>query len=64
MFHKKLDKFPNNFLWGASSAAYQIEGAAEADGKGLLYGTNIVIKKVTPLKEQLAMLLLIITIVT
>lgn len=34
MFHKKLDKFPNNFLWGASSAAYQIEGAAEADGKG------------------------------
>lgn len=26
--------FPADFQWGASSAAYQIEGAAEADGKG------------------------------
>ena len=28
-------KFPENFVWGAATAAYQIEGAAEADGKGL-----------------------------
>lgn len=26
--------FPADFLWGASTAAYQIEGAAFADGKG------------------------------
>lgn len=26
--------FPKNFLWGAASAAYQIEGAYKEDGKG------------------------------
>lgn len=26
--------FPKNFLWGASTSGYQIEGAPEADGKG------------------------------
>jgi beta-glucosidase len=26
--------FPKNFLWGASTAAYQIEGALDADGRG------------------------------
>ena len=26
--------FPSNFLWGAATASYQIEGACAADGKG------------------------------
>lgn len=34
MYHSKLDPFPENFLWGAASAAYQIEGAHDLDGKG------------------------------
>jgi 6-phospho-beta-glucosidase len=35
MFHQHLKSFPANFLWGAASAAYQVEGAWNADGKGL-----------------------------
>ncbi|WP_341717804.1 GH1 family beta-glucosidase [Micromonospora sp. FIMYZ51] len=27
-------RFPENFLWGAATAAYQIEGAARDDGRG------------------------------
>ena len=27
-------KMPKNFLWGAASAAYQVEGGATADGRG------------------------------
>ncbi len=32
---RKINEFPDNFLWGSSSAAFQVEGAAYEDGKGL-----------------------------
>lgn len=35
MEYPKLAPFPTNFLWGSASAAYQIEGAYQAEGKGL-----------------------------
>jgi len=35
MFYKKIEKFPTYFLWGASTSAYQVEGAYNEDGKGL-----------------------------
>lgn len=34
MQHKKLKSFHKNFLWGASTSAYQVEGANLIDGKG------------------------------
>ncbi|HEX6289597.1 MAG TPA: family 1 glycosylhydrolase [Herpetosiphonaceae bacterium] len=35
MIHPQVQPFPADFLWGAASAAYQVEGAWNADGKGL-----------------------------
>lgn len=34
MIHEQLKSFPAKFLWGSASAAYQVEGAWNADGKG------------------------------
>jgi len=34
MLHQHVTPFPASFLWGAASAAYQVEGAWNADGKG------------------------------
>lgn len=31
----QLTSFPKNFLWGASTSAFQVEGAYNKDGKGL-----------------------------
>ena len=35
MIYKKIKNFPKEFLWGASTSAYQVEGAWNEDGKGL-----------------------------
>lgn len=32
---KTINSFPKNFLWGSATAAFQCEGAAYEDGKGL-----------------------------
>ncbi|ADM71516.1 Beta-glucosidase A [Paenibacillus polymyxa E681] len=32
---KTLKGFPKNFLWGGATAANQLEGAFDVDGKGL-----------------------------
>ena len=32
---KEAGKFPKDFLWGSASAAYQVEGGWDADGKGV-----------------------------
>ncbi len=34
MIDQKLKDFPKDFLWGASTSAYQVEGANLTDGKG------------------------------
>lgn len=35
MDHIKVNGFPKDFLWGASTSAFQVEGAFDEDGKGL-----------------------------
>ncbi len=32
---KKINSFPDDFMWGSATAAFQCEGAAHEDGKGL-----------------------------
>ncbi|SEO26368.1 6-phospho-beta-glucosidase [Amphibacillus marinus] len=42
MEHLNKKGFPKDFLWGAASAAYQVEGAWDAEGKGRSVWDNFV----------------------
>ncbi|SET34767.1 glycoside hydrolase family 1 protein [Thorsellia anophelis] len=42
MYHVERKPFPKDFLWGSASAAYQIEGAWDKDGKGPSIWDNFV----------------------
>ena len=42
MYFKEKKGFPEDFLRGSASAAYQVEGAAEEDGKGRSIWDNFV----------------------
>ena len=34
IMYKEFLTFPQNFVWGAATASYQIEGAVNEDGRG------------------------------
>uniref|UniRef100_UPI00403F7738 glycoside hydrolase family 1 protein n=1 Tax=Candidatus Enterococcus willemsii TaxID=1857215 RepID=UPI00403F7738 len=35
MYHNRLKQFPEEFLFGAATSAFQVEGAADVDGRGI-----------------------------
>jgi Beta-glucosidase/6-phospho-beta-glucosidase/beta-galactosidase len=35
MYHKRINIFPNDFMFGAATSAFQVEGAAKEKGRGL-----------------------------
>ncbi|CAB4033454.1 RNA-directed DNA polymerase from transposon BS, partial [Paramuricea clavata] len=45
-------KFPNKFMWGAATAAYQIEGAWNEDGKGESIWDNYCHRKDSPIHNN------------
>ena len=55
---KKLKSFPENFFWGAASAANQCEGAWQAEGKGvsisdvMTNGTHKEPRRITPVIDE------------
>lgn len=55
MYFKEKHGFPDDFLWGSASAAYQVEGAAEEDGKGRSNWDEFVEFQEKHSKEQMVM---------
>lgn len=64
MEEMKVTKFPEGFLWGSASAAYQIEGGWREDGKGITNWDQFVRIQEKHIKRQLEMLQLTIIIAT
>lgn len=54
MEHQKLTEFPQDFLWGSASAAYQVEGAWQEDAKENRSGIVLSVFQGKLLKEQTA----------
>ena len=48
----KVTKFPEGFLWGSASAAYQIEGGWREDGKGITNWEFVVPEKLKELYKN------------
>ena len=64
MYFKETKGFPKDFLWGSASAAYQVEGGWDADGKGVSNWDKFVEFQERLLKQQQVIRPLIIIIVT
>lgn len=64
MYFKETKGFPKDFLWGSASAAYQVEGGWDADGKGVSNWDKFVRIPGKTLKQQQVIRPLIIIIVT
>ena len=45
-------KFPEDFMWGAATAAYQIEGAWNEDGKGESIWDHYCHRKESPIRNK------------
>lgn len=52
MYFKDSKGFPSDFLWGSASAAYQVEGAWDSDGKEFPTGINLYVSLGKLSKEQ------------
>ena len=64
MYFEKSKGFPADFLWGSASAAYQVEGAWNEDGKGMsnwesLYVFRVRLSRVQPVTRRLIIIICI-----
>ena len=55
-----MNNFPKRFLWGASTSAYQVEGASREDGKGLSWQDDKIFPEGTCDFQSLLIIIIII----